>query len=322
MNVEAIGIESVDARDPCIEHLLDAIRLDRLDLGDETLAVRLAPVTRQKTLKTQRLVVVGKAYPFGEQSNALPGNRQFMLCRAVVEAQRALSVGHRSLPCRPTVAVDRGGYAKAQQHALHGFQRTEIVLAQANADALRLCALHRSIAVEQAAQQAAMEVGRGPLHCRREFLVSRSQSEIDGERLDRGERQPPFVADLHLDPTAEVGAVREGSCGRKGGFHHAIHAEARRLPVGSLRWLPDADDRFVLLERAITHQQTQEISFRPGTAAGPLRGRTMIVQGDPVARLQLAGRDPFGLLRPAREALDPSHAMIGRQSKAIAFPRP
>src|SRR5258708_584093 len=142
VSIEPVGVEGVDAGNLCIVDFGISFRFDAIDLDDETLSIELAPIAGQKALQAQHLVAVGKADLFGEESDIVTGYRQFVLSRAIVQAQPALAVRHRTLSGWPPLTIDRGGYAETKQHALDGLQQFQIILAEANADSLRLRALH------------------------------------------------------------------------------------------------------------------------------------------------------------------------------------
>ncbi len=316
VDVEAIGVEGIDAGNFCIVDLGLAVRFDAIDLDDEPLSIELAPIAGQKAPKAQHLVSVSKADPLGEESDIVTGYRQFVLCRAIVQAQPALAVGHRTLSGRPPITIDRGGNAETKQHALDGLQQFQIILAEANADTLDLRALHRSIGIEQAAQQSAMEIRRRPFHCRCDGLVAWRKAQPGGKCLDGAERQAPLVAAFHFHPARKVRAVRQRPRRRQGRIHDARHAGSLHGAIGNLARLPYADDRLVRLQCAVAQQQAEQIAFGLAMTALPSWCIAMVVQDQLIAWLKVAGGDPPGLTRPAR-GLRPQHLMICGETQAV-----
>ena len=163
VHIQAIGVEGVAVRHrDVIDHFL-AVALQCLDGGSEALTVRGAPVLGQGLLQPFGLVGVRKAYAVGEDAKVVAADDQFMLWLGCIVALAAFAVGHGAQLGWPTVLINRRRHALAQQHALHGTQQLRIALGQAQAHALVLCALDRSIGIKQAAQQPCGKMQKRPL---------------------------------------------------------------------------------------------------------------------------------------------------------------
>ena len=155
-----------------IVNRLDAGRLDRLDRGGEALAVQAAAVGSQQVFESLGLGVVLEADALGEHRQVVAGNHQFVRGLLRVVALPTTAIGQQCQTGRPAVAVDRRQHAQPQQQALGRFEQRCIGLRQAHADAFVLAALHRTVGVEQAAQQAAAEIGRASFDRRRDGLAA------------------------------------------------------------------------------------------------------------------------------------------------------
>src|SRR4029079_3168547 len=112
--------------------------------------------------------------------------------------------------------------AETQQHALHAFEHRGVGAAEANGDALGLRALHAALGVEQAAQEAAVEVARTALDGGRYGLTARSHAELVGELGNRRETEAEFTAAADLVPARELGAMIQAAGGIERRRHHGV----------------------------------------------------------------------------------------------------
>jgi hypothetical protein len=108
--------------------------------------------------------------------------------------QPAAPIGQGAHGRGAALAVQRARHAQAQQHALHGLQQRQIALRKAHADAFFATALHRTIGIEQAAQQAAGEGRRLPLHRGRDGFAARRHAQAMRQAAQRGAFQARFSA--------------------------------------------------------------------------------------------------------------------------------
>src|SRR4029079_15745517 len=133
---------------------------------------------------------VGEADDFGETRHVLAGDDQARL-RAV--------------------AVDGRRDAEAQQHALHALEHRGVRAADPDRHALGLRTLHAAFGVEQAAQEAAVELARTAFDGRGDGLATRAQAELGGEFADRREAEAEFAAPTDFVPAAEIRVIVEAT---------------------------------------------------------------------------------------------------------------
>jgi hypothetical protein len=177
-----------------------------------------------------------------------------------------------------------------------------------------------AIAIEEAAQEAPVEVARTPLQRRRDGLIAGSHADALGKLRQRCQAEAMLVAAAHLVPAQEVGPVWQSLRGPQSLLHHAVDARARRRVHGR-RGTPDGEDGLVGLEGAVSHKQPQQVAFLAGEIAAPRRLSAMIVEDDEITRPQLGRGSPFGIGPVARGNGDTPDAMVGRQPQGMAFDR-
>src|SRR6185437_14731903 len=124
------------------------------------LAIGRAPIGRCDGSEPRRFLAVRESDGFGEDADIVVGDRQLVVGVAVVKLHATLAVGQKAWPRRPALAIDCRGNAEAQQHPLCGFKAREVALRQADARALLLRSEHGPVGIEEAAQEAAIEVAR------------------------------------------------------------------------------------------------------------------------------------------------------------------
>ena len=189
-----------------------------------------------------------------------------------------------------------------------------------------LRALHRSVGIEQSAQQPLDERRAPALDLRRDRLRAWRETERTGQPANRRRLQARFAAAGDAMEAAEVAAVierRGGSLGRghdpggAGGVPRHRFTIADQLQLGR----PDREHGQVLLQRAIADQQAQQVSLRRAARAFPSAERAVVVQDDLVARLQAAGFDPFDLQHVRGPAGDAPDAVIRRQPQRMPLAR-
>ena len=82
---------------------------------------------------------------------------------------------------------------------------------------------------------------------------------------------------------------------------------------------PDRQHGLVRLERAVPHQQAQQITLRRSACALPSAQSALVLQQHFVARLQRSSGYPLGLQRIACFVRDAAHAVVRSQAQAVAF---
>ena len=82
---------------------------------------------------------------------------------------------------------------------------------------------------------------------------------------------------------------------------------------------PDGQHGLVRLERAVPHQQAQQITLRRSACAVPSAQGALVLQQHFVARLQCSSGHPLGLQGIACFVRYAAHAVVGGQAQAVAF---
>ena len=153
--------------------------------------------------------------------------------------------------------IDAGGDAEPQQHALHGLERREVRLREPHRNTLGLRALHAAVRVEQAAQEAAVEVARRALDGGRHRVAAFAQAELARQLGDGREAQAELAAVTHFVPAGEV--VADAARGVERGRHDGIRTADTHVAVADRAARPDGKLRVLIAHRAVTDQQAHEV---------------------------------------------------------------
>ena len=261
VDVKAIGIEGVEARNLYVEHLLDTVLDDRFDPCGKPLPVGAAGVIGEQNLEPRHLVGIAKSDEPVEAEEVLVTDDEFVVRGAVVGLSAAFPVRQQARPRRAAIAVDPAVDAETQQHPLHGLESGPVRLGKADAHALGLRPLDGTVGIEQATQEAAIKSAGSPLHGGGDRFVARRHAEGLGEMLEGGDGKAVFAATRHRNPAGEVAPRRQGPGGFLGARHDSHNAWARHIPIGRHGARPDAENRLVRFQRPVADQQTDEIAF-------------------------------------------------------------
>ena len=198
--------------------------------------------------------------------------------------------------------------------------------AEAHRHALGLRALHAAVGVEQAAQEAAVELARAALDGGRDRLAARAQAELARELGDapRAEAELAAAADSRASRR-----IRRDDCRRRAASSAAAMTEFgppdAHVAVADRADAPRRTARArCLADRAVADQQAHEVTLvgaRCSSRAAQAAARAMILQQHLVAGLEIAGRAPLGGQAPARQRRDAAHAMIGGEAQRDDLPR-
>jgi hypothetical protein len=323
---QAVGVEGVHVGHGHVVDVLFAAGRERGHRRGEALAVQAAPVRLQCGCQALRLGRVGKAHCVGPLQQVVAADDQFVQGTARVLALAAMTVGHGTRACSASIGVDRRGNAHAQQHALHRLQQAQVGLGQAHADTRVLRTLHRSVGIKQATQHTRTEGGRSLLDRRREGLAAGRHAEFEGQVAQGGAGQAEFAppGDGPL-PAGKVRTVLQRLRRFQCGLHDARGTVGLRFSAAIGHQLelgrPGRKHGLVGLERAVAHQQTNQIALLQRVGTVPAQQATVVVQHQLIPHAQLAGRDPFGFDGIAGPATHAPHRVVGRELQAVSLRR-
>ena len=157
--------------------------------------------------------------------------------------------------------VHARGDAQTQQHALRAFEQTPVWLREAHGHALQLIALHAAVGVEQAAQEATIEVARTALDSRGHGLAAGAQAEIARQFGDGAHPEAEFAASGALVPAGEIGAMVEATRGIQRSGHDRMRTADVDVAVADRRPRPDRKLRALLGDGAVADQQAHEVTL-------------------------------------------------------------
>ncbi len=322
---QAVGIEGMNVGDRHVIDRLGAVRLDRLDSGDEAFAVEGTLVVAEQRFEPFCLACVGKADQQRKARQVVTTDHQVMRRPLWIPALAAAPVGHLHDTGAAALTVDRAGNAQAQQHALRGLQQRQVRLRKPHADALVLRALHRAVGVEQAAQQATAKLGRALLHRWRDGFVAGRCTERQRQLAQRTRGQAALAAGGNRPlPAAKVRAVRQCRQRFVSGLHDAGDARRACIDIAADHAKlarPHRQQRLVLLDLAIADQQADQIALGMRALTFPTVDRAVIAQRNLIARLQSAGLAPLAVRQVVCALRDAAQRVIRRQPQRMAFAR-
>ena len=311
--------------DADVEHRLVALWLQRRHGRREALPVDLALAGPEQLFEPRGLRGVFEADPIGVEAEVVAADDELVQRALRIRTAAAAAVGQLGGVARMPVAVDRRRDAQAQQHALDGFEQGRIGLRQPHADASLLRTLDRTVGVEQATQQAAIEVRRSGFHRRRDGLASRACTQFFHQLAQRtgGHAHLVPARDGPL-PAAEVAAVWERGNRGFGRPHDARRAVGNdgHVATGDTQLRrPDRQHGLVGIQCSVADQQPDQIALLLAAGAIPAFEQAVVVQQDLVPGLQFAGRSPLAFEHMARLANDAAHRVVRRQAQRMALPR-
>ena len=190
---QSVRIEGMHALDGHVVDRFDAVILERVHRRAEALAVQAALAGAQQFVEPRGLRGVFEADPLGEDGQVRTAHDQLMLGLALVVPVAAPTVGHRPGARRTPLPIQSGRYSEPQQHPLRRFEQRQARLRETHADALRLTPLHRTVGVEQAAQQSSAEIRRVGFHRGRDRLAPGCRAELEREMPKRARREAAFA---------------------------------------------------------------------------------------------------------------------------------
>jgi hypothetical protein len=268
---------------------------------------------------------VSEAHPVLEDAHAVVRDDELVLRAGGVRALAALAVGEARLAGVAAVLVDGRRDAQAEEHALHGLEGAQVRLGQADAHTLHLVPLHRTVGIEEAAEEPGVEVGRGRLERRAHGLPAASggHPHAEGQVPEPGRAHAVLPAAGHGVPSGEVRAVREGAERRLGAFEDpGVGGAAFRVAVRNLALGPGGQDGAVCLEGAIADQEPQQVALFPGMVARPGGCGPVVVQDEAVPGLELTGRAPLLGHPVAGHVGGAEHLVVGGEAKRVPLGRP
>src|SRR6056297_487554 len=242
-----------------------------------------------------------------------------MLRGGIVIGIPATPVGQRRGGCGSAILIQPRCNADTKQHSLGGLESIQVRLSQPNAYAFRLATLHRTVGVEKPTQKAAIEAGRSLLDARRYGLVARLHADFQRQVPYRTQAHSIFVASGYFPPSLEIRAMWKRLRRNQGFGHDCFDTAACRTAVGNSSRLPCRQHCLVLLEGAIPHQKSKQISLLARIPPGPLGVFAMVVEYHAIARNQFARFTPFRFGGVTSELADASNTVVFGQPQLVAF---
>ena len=186
--------------------------------------------------------------------------------------------------------MDSGENAQPKEHPLDALERVQVALGETDADTFFLRALHRTIRIENSAQETLVKFRRGLFDFLVQLFVPGSHAEF--------RRKPPdgLPRNRREFTTQRCGGVEE-----RGIQELCFSAPLRRI---------DADSLDPLIRRFLSEQQAQQISFSKAVPAFPAVHLPVIVQEKHVAEPHVRHVDPPCLDSVPRHSPDQLHWVV------------
>ena len=158
VDIETVGVEGVDARNPHVVNVFETVVGQVRDPGEEPFPIGSAFVGRKQTCQSRLFVPIREADEFGEAVEVLVADDQIVQSFAEIGLGSPPAVRHIFVSGGTPFLINGRYDAQPEQHPLDRLESGEVTLGKPDANPLLLGSLYTAIGIEKTTQEATVEV--------------------------------------------------------------------------------------------------------------------------------------------------------------------